>query len=60
MTVRNAFTGHVVDPRPAVVERAPRPVKRGKAIDLTPRRSGISITPPGYATAKRVLRKGAV
>ncbi|KQP36117.1 hypothetical protein [Pseudorhodoferax sp. Leaf274] len=58
--VGNAFTGHIFDPRPYVADKAPKNPQRGKAIDLNPRRSGIVITPPGYASSKRILRKGAV
>lgn len=56
MTIRNAFTGHIFDPRPQVPNKAPKNPKRGKAIDLTPRPSGVVITPPGYTTSKRILR----
>lgn len=49
----NVFTGVGLPER----EKA-RPIncKRGVAIDLTPRRSGIVITPPDSGTTKRILR----
>lgn len=49
----NAFTGVGLPERE---DSRPINCKRGRAIDLTPRRSGIVITPPGYAPAKRILR----
>jgi hypothetical protein len=56
MNTRNPFHGHIFDPRPYVADKAPKHPKRGQAIDLTPRRSDIVITPPGYTATKRILR----
>lgn len=43
MSQRNAFTGHIFDPRPPVIDKAPKRPKRGTAIDLAiPPRGSIA------------------
>ena len=60
MSERNAFTGHIFDPRPPVVERAPRPTKRGPSIDVghRPLNSIAEKTDPAVKRAK--LLRGAM
>lgn len=60
MSSRNAFTGHIFDPRPVVAVRATRPTKRGQSINVALRPLN-SIAEKGDPAVKRAkLLRGAM
>lgn len=60
MSSRNAFTGHIFDPRPVVVERAPRPAKRGPAITVALRLLNSIAEKADPAVKRAKLLRGAM
>lgn len=60
MSARNAFTGHIFDPRPVVAERAPRPTKRGQSINVALRPLGSIADKTDPAIKRAKLLRGAM